>query len=95
VAERNVPTIVSSPYKLRVRLDCAGSDEFGKRPTDHTRCNNGVMPLICPTCQMVSQDASGSTPALGGYFAWGCFRYFLLAGRGSLRPDLISSCFGG
>src|SRR6266571_9488606 len=49
---------------------------FGKGPTDHTRCDDGVVPLICPTCQMVSQDASGSTPAIGGYFAWGCFRYF-------------------
>ena len=23
-------------------------------PTDHTRCDDGVVPLICPTCQMVS-----------------------------------------
>jgi ssDNA-binding Zn-finger/Zn-ribbon topoisomerase 1 len=62
--------------EARVRLDCAGSDEFGKHPTDHTRCDDGVVPLICPTCQMVSQDVSGITPAVGGYFAWGCFRYF-------------------
>jgi hypothetical protein len=26
------------------------------------------MPLICPTCQVAFSD--------GGYFAWGCFRYF-------------------
>ena len=58
-----------------MRLDFAGSDKFGKQPTDHTRCDDGVMPLICPTCQMVSQDASGIAPAVG-YFAWGCFRYF-------------------
>jgi hypothetical protein len=25
---------------------------------------------------MVSQDASGIAPAVIGYFAWGCFRYF-------------------
>ena len=53
-------------------LDFAGSDKFGKQPTDHTRCDDGVVPLICPTCQ----DASGSTAAVVGYFAWGCFRYF-------------------
>jgi hypothetical protein len=52
--------------------DFAGSDKFGKQPTDHTRCDDGVVPLICPTCQ----DASGSTAAVVGYFAWGCFRYF-------------------
>jgi hypothetical protein len=31
--------------------------KFGKHPTDHTRRDDGVMPLICPTCQMVLQDA--------------------------------------
>jgi hypothetical protein len=56
----------SRSLRLRVRLDCAGSDEFGKHSTDHTRCDDGVVPLICPTCQKVSQDASGSTPAVGG-----------------------------
>jgi hypothetical protein len=29
--------------------------------------------------------------ALAGYCAWGCFRFFVLGGRRSLRPDLISS----
>jgi hypothetical protein len=46
-----------------------------QRPTDHTRRDDGALPLIYPTCQMVF-DASGITPALIGYFAWGCFRYF-------------------
>jgi hypothetical protein len=35
----------------------------------HAHCDNGVVPLICPTCQMVSQDASGVMPAVIGYFA--------------------------
>jgi hypothetical protein len=35
-------------------LDCLGVDGFGKGPSDHTRCDDGAMPLICPTCQMVS-----------------------------------------
>src|SRR5258707_7527687 len=37
-----------------VKLDCAGFDGFGKGPTDRTRRDDGVVPLICPTCQMVS-----------------------------------------
>jgi len=45
---------VSLDANARVTLDCAGFDGFGKGPTDHTRCDDGVMPLICPTCQMVS-----------------------------------------
>src|ERR1700694_3199870 len=44
----------SRSFRLRVRLDCVGFDGFGKVPTDHTRCDDGVVPLICPTCQMVS-----------------------------------------
>ena len=44
----------SRSFRLRVRLDCVGFDGFGKGPTDHTRCDDGVVPLICPTCQMVS-----------------------------------------
>jgi hypothetical protein len=47
-----------------------------RAPTDRTRRDDGVMPVICPTCQMVSKDASGIAPAVAGYFAWGCFRYF-------------------
>jgi hypothetical protein len=48
----------------------------GKVPTGHAHCHDGIVQLICPTCQMASQDASGITPAVVGYFAWGCFRYF-------------------
>ena len=44
----------SRSFRLRVRLDCVGFDGFGKGPTGHTRCDDGVVPLICPTCQMVS-----------------------------------------
>ena len=58
----------SRSFGLRVRLDCAGFDGLGKGPTDRTRRDDGVMPLICPTSQMVSQDASGITPAGIGYF---------------------------
>jgi hypothetical protein len=66
----------SRSFRARVTLDCAGFDGLGKGPTDRTRRDDGVVPLICPTCQMVSQDASGIAPAVIGYFAWGCFRYF-------------------
>jgi hypothetical protein len=27
---------------------------FDKGPTDHTRCDDGIVPVICPTCQSVS-----------------------------------------
>jgi hypothetical protein len=62
-------------------------------PTDHTRCDDGVMPLICPTCQLVSQDAphAGSRRLL----CMGLFSIFLLSGHGSRGPSLISSCVGG
>ncbi len=36
--------------------------------------NNGIMPVSCPTCQVAV-----SNPGSGGYFAWGCFRYFFSA----------------
>jgi hypothetical protein len=39
---------------LGEKLDCAGFDELGKGTTDRTRRDDGVVPLICPTCQMVS-----------------------------------------
>ena len=32
--------------------------------------NNGIMPLICPTCQVVVSNVVVSN---AGYFAWGCF----------------------
>ncbi|HEY4987530.1 MAG TPA: hypothetical protein VII39_12995, partial [Bradyrhizobium sp.] len=53
---------------LTPMLDCAGFDEFNKAPTDHAGCDDGVVPVICPTSQMVSQDASGIMPAVVGYF---------------------------
>jgi hypothetical protein len=61
-------------------LDRAGSDEFGKHHTDHACCDDGVMPLICPTCQMVSQDArpAGSRRLL----CMGLFSIFLLPASG-------------
>ncbi len=45
-----------------------------------------LMPLICPTCQKVSLSGSvkASLPAVIGYFAWGCFRYFCW--EGATRP---------
>jgi branched-chain amino acid transport system substrate-binding protein len=36
-----------------------------------------AVPLICPTCQMVSRDRQNHPcQQPPGYFAWGCFRYF-------------------
>jgi hypothetical protein len=82
----------SASPEARVRLDCAGSDEFCKHPTDHARGDDGVVPLICPTCQMVLQDAQHA----GGrrLLCMGLFSIFLLSGHGSLRSDLISSSVG-
>jgi len=63
----------SRSFHLGVGLDRAAFDGFENGPTDHTRCDDGVLLLICPTCQMVLLDASGIAPAVIGYFAWGCF----------------------
>jgi hypothetical protein len=50
-----LPSFCFFRSRLRVRLDCAGYDGLGKGPTDRTRRDDGVVPLICPTtCQMVS-----------------------------------------
>src|SRR6267142_84031 len=38
-------------------------------------CDDGMVPLICPTCQNVFAGKA-SMPATPCYFAWGCFRYF-------------------
>jgi hypothetical protein len=56
-----------------------------------TRRDDGVVPLICPTCQMVSQDAQhdGSRRLL----CMGLFSVFLLSGHGSFRPNSLS-CSG-
>jgi hypothetical protein len=36
---------------------------------------DGIVPLICPTCQNVF-TLKASMPTTASYFAWGCFRYF-------------------
>ena len=42
--------------------------------------DDGIVPLICPTCQNVFAGKA-SMPAPPCYFAWGCFRYFRLGAR--------------
>src|SRR3954447_12786306 len=40
-------------------------------------CDDGILPLICPTCQKRGGgrlEYADRRPR--GYFAWGCFRYF-------------------
>jgi hypothetical protein len=43
--------------------------------------DDGIVPLICPTCQNVFERSLKAT----GYFAWGCFRYFGLGGGSAAR----------
>jgi hypothetical protein len=73
--------------------DCLSAVPRYVSALDATRCDDGVVPLICPTCQMVSQDASGC--AGSRLLCMGLFSMFLLFGHGSLGPDLISSGVGG
>ena len=48
--------------------------------------DDGSVPVICPACQMVSKGSlKASRLARPGYFAWGCFRYFIRE-RVSRRP---------
>jgi NAD(P)-dependent dehydrogenase (short-subunit alcohol dehydrogenase family) len=51
-------------------------EKVGLGSTKQVR-DDEVVPLICPTCQMLSRDRQ-SHPCQQplGYFAWGCFRYF-------------------
>jgi hypothetical protein len=62
-------------------------NEFTSEPT--RRGNDAIVPMICPTRQMVSENRR-ATAAVAGYFAWGCFRYFVWAfNEASGRTDLI------
>jgi hypothetical protein len=68
--------------------------------------DDGLLPVICPTCQTVSQDAQSVMSTILFHFAWGCFPDFwwaLAKPRQRERertcfvvrkPNLISSCFG-
>jgi hypothetical protein len=38
--------------------------------------DDGGLPLICPTCQLLFAETEGIMPAATGYFAWGCFPHF-------------------
>jgi len=45
-------------------------------------CDAVHMPVICPTCQNVFAGAKHRSRVVTGYFAWGCFRYFIGGGCG-------------
>jgi hypothetical protein len=47
--------------------------EGGHSEVTTTRCDDGIVLVICPRCQMVLQDASGATPDVIAYCARGCF----------------------
>jgi hypothetical protein len=50
--------------------------------------DDGILQVICPTCQNVFAESACQRPP--GYFAWGCFRYFLCESRFGLAADLPS-----
>jgi hypothetical protein len=54
--------------------------------------DGGIVPLICPTCQMLSRSLKASAPATPSYFAWGCFRYFSWERGGS--GETLTACSG-
>ena len=71
---------------------CRLYDGFGAgAPSDHTRCDDGVVPLICPTLLKWFRNACRSTPAVVGYFAWGCFRclFVVRSRKPQTEPALI------
>src|SRR5467141_3737495 len=52
--------------------------------------DDGIVPLICPTCQNVFEGIRSKHPCQRPpcYFAWGCFRYF------SWKPDMTADDLG-
>jgi hypothetical protein len=54
--------------------------------------DGGIVPLICPTCQMLSRSLKASAPATPSYFARGCFRYFSWERGGS--GETLTACSG-
>jgi hypothetical protein len=49
-----------------------------------SRANDAIVPVICPTCQMV-RNVPAKMPAAPGYCAWGCFRYLVGWAYGRVR----------
>ena len=74
---------VICPRLCRKSRHWAGSWAFYKLRDD------GILPVICPTCQMSSRDRACQRPP--GYFAWGRFRYFGCESRFGLAAGLPSS----
>jgi hypothetical protein len=70
--------MTSSAIYLQCGNNRPGFDGLGKDPTDHTHGDDGVVPVICPTCQMALYDASGITPGRIGYLCMGLFSIFCL-----------------
>jgi hypothetical protein len=90
----HLPSASPEAFRLRVRLDCVGFDGLGNGLTDDTRCNDGLVPLICPTCQWLRKMRQASRRQ-SPVTVHGVVFDILLSGHGSLRPDLISSYFSG
>jgi hypothetical protein len=81
----------SGPVQLRwrVRIFCLQSRQSarcrrGPRAFDEWRID-GLVPVICPTCQMFSKHRLCSL-AGPGYFAWGRFRYLIGSGYRAVMP---------
>jgi hypothetical protein len=58
-------------------MGCRRSPSCFRFPSATRRSDDGLVPVICPTCQNVfAGSPKASMPATPRYFAWGCFRYF-------------------
>jgi hypothetical protein len=74
VVEKGRP--LASRSSICINHAMAARYEPASQPT--SRGHDGIVPVICPTRQMVSEHPR-ATPAVAGYVAWGCFRYFVWA----------------
>jgi hypothetical protein len=77
---RTEADIVRADFPLSARFfvrNRADAPAIGQGQGVYKLWDDGIMPLICPTCQNVfAGSLKASMPAATGYFAWGCFRYF-------------------
>jgi|SRR5262245_47207320 len=60
--------------------------------THPTSCDDDVVPLICPTRQISSENAQRTMPGRYRLLCMGLFSLFLLSGH---EPDLIGQCAPG